>query len=63
MRKAPSGAWRRCEPLVVAKAAEDARIPDIPVEVKSTEEEDFRIVSIDGAPDGTEGGDGTTESA
>jgi hypothetical protein len=53
----------RAAGMVAAKAAEDARIPDIPVEEKSAEEEDFRIISIDGAPDGTEGGDGTTESA
>ena len=37
------------------------------VEVKSAEirkqEEDYLIVSIEGAPDGTEGGDDTRESA
>ena len=52
---------------VVARASEDVRIPEIPVEVKSAEvrkqEEEYLIVSIDGAPDGTEGGDGTRESA
>jgi hypothetical protein len=52
---------------VIAKAAEDVRIPEIPVEGKSAEvrqqEEEFLIVSIDGAPDGTEGGDDTRESA
>ena len=57
----------RAAGLVAAKAPENARIPEITPEEKTTgsaEDDDERIVTDDdGAPDGTDGVDGTTESA